>query len=211
MLIGGAETTANTTLWAMAEIMRHPEVGQKIVDELDLVVGRDRLVDESDLAQLKYLKATVKETFRMYPVVPLNVPHVSMEDTQVAGYDIPKDTRVLLNIYGIGRDPKLWTNPNDFDPARFVDNPMDVKGRSFELLPFSAGRRRCPGMDMGLILVEMGIAQILQTCVLSLPPGMEVGVEEGAGFTLHKLHPLQVLVSPRLPPQVYTRYGLEVS
>ncbi|KAL3687063.1 hypothetical protein R1sor_013372 [Riccia sorocarpa] len=139
ILIGGTETDANTSTWVLAELMRHSEVRQKLVDELDSVVGQDRLVEDSDLRHLKYLKATVKEAFRMYPVVPLLIPHAASEDTTVAGYDIPKETRLLVNVYALGRDSTIWTNPNTFDPERFVGKSTDVRGQHFELLPFSSG------------------------------------------------------------------------
>ncbi|KAL2629026.1 hypothetical protein R1flu_013712 [Riccia fluitans] len=210
MLMGGSETDANTSTWALAELMRHPEIRQRLVDELDSVVGRDRLVEDSDLSNLHYLKATVKETFRMYPVVQLGVPHEAMEDTTVAGYDIPKGTRVLVNLYALGRNPTVWENPNTFDPERFMGKTLDVRGQHFEVLPFGAGRRQCPGMEMGIDRVELRLAQILQTCVLSLPPGMEVDVEEGVGLTLPRAHPLQVLVAPRLKPEVYSKSGIRL-
>ncbi|KAL3687039.1 hypothetical protein R1sor_013348 [Riccia sorocarpa] len=208
ILIGGTETDANTSTWVLAELMRHSEVRQKLVDELDSVVGQDRLVEDSDLRHLKYLKATVKEAFRMYPVVPLLVPHAASEDTTVADYDIPKGTRLLVNVYALGRDSTVWTNPNTFDPERFVGKSTDVRGQHFELLPFSSGRRACPGMEMGIHRVELRLAQILQTCVLSLPSGVKIDVEEAPGMTLPRAHPLQVLVAPRLQPEIYNRNGI---
>ncbi|KAL2613928.1 hypothetical protein R1flu_025620 [Riccia fluitans] len=144
----------------------------------------------------------------MYPVTPLGLPHEAMEDTEVAGYGIPKGTRILVNLYGLGRDPASWADPNTVSPQRFTfDNPRDVRGRNFEILPFVSGRRMCPGMDMGLKRVEMTVAQVLQTCTLSLHPGVEVDVEEGRGITLPKAHPLRVLVTPRLQPELYTQSG----
>ncbi|KAL3687055.1 hypothetical protein R1sor_013364 [Riccia sorocarpa] len=209
MLLAGTETDAKTMTWAFSELMRHPEVQQKLLDELDAVVGRDRLVEHSDLPNLKYLKATVKEVFRMYPVVTLSLPHEAMENTTVAGYDILKGTRLIVNAYAIGRDPNIWTNPNSFDPERFVGNSIDVRGHHFELLPFGAGRRQCPGMEIALDRVELSLAQVLQTCVLSLPLGVEVDMEEGVGLTMPRAHPLNVLVSPRLQPDVYSKNGIK--
>ncbi|OAE29142.1 hypothetical protein AXG93_1390s1250 [Marchantia polymorpha subsp. ruderalis] len=211
VLIAGTQTTSDQTTWALTELMRHPDIKQKVVDELDLVVGRERLVEESDIGNLVYLKAVVKETLRMYPSVPLGVPHEAMEDTQVAGHDIPKKTRVLFNAYGIGRDPKLWEDPTTFNPERFINSPIDVKGHHFELLSFGAGRRQCPGMDMGLLLVQVTVAQILHTCHLSVPAGVVVDVEEGIGITLPKANPLMVLISPRLEPQFYIQKGIKVN
>ncbi|KAL2634086.1 hypothetical protein R1flu_005565 [Riccia fluitans] len=211
VLIAGTETVANTTIWALTEVMRHPEVQEKITDELDSVVGRQRLVEFADLNSLKYLKAVVKEAFRMHPVAALGLPHVAMEDTKAAGYDILKGTRVLVNFFALGRDPTSWSNPNNFVPERFInDKLLDVRGHHFELLPFSTGRRMCPGMEMGLERVEMTLAQMFQTCILSLPPGMEVDVEEGVGSALPRAHHLQVLVSPRLAQEIYNQYDMRL-
>ncbi|KAL3679229.1 hypothetical protein R1sor_022185 [Riccia sorocarpa] len=208
MLAAGTETTSYTTIWAVSELMRHPEALRKVLDELDSIVGRDRLVETADLVSLKYLKAVVKETFRMYPAAPLGVPHESMQDTEIAGYQLRKGTRVIVNLYALGRDPAVWKDPNCFDPERFLDSPIDIRGQHFEVLPFGAGRRKCPGVEMGVERVEMTLAQLLHTCSLHLPAGVEVDVDEGVGFTLPRAHPLQTLVTPRLQSEVYTRYGI---
>ncbi|KAG6558108.1 hypothetical protein Mapa_000289 [Marchantia paleacea] len=134
LLIAGSDTKATTLAWLMAELMKNPEVRYKLTEELD-AVGRDRLVRESDLSQLKYLQAVVKENFRLHPIIPLLVPHESHEATKVAGYDIPNKTRVFFNLFGMGRDSKVWEDPLRFNPDRFLHSKVDLKGNDFKLLP----------------------------------------------------------------------------
>ncbi|KAG6556633.1 hypothetical protein Mapa_001574 [Marchantia paleacea] len=213
MLIAGVDTSMSTVVWALAELMRHPETCQKAQHELDLIVGRDRMVQESDIVHLQYLQAVLKETFRLHPVVPLLVPHESLSATNVGGYDFPEKTRVIINVYALGRDPNVWKNPLDFDPERFVDSPMDVKGQDFDLLPFGSGRRMCAGINLALVIVSMTTAQILHTCEFSLPQGMkplDIDVEEMFGESAPKLNPLKLHVRPRLPLHVYREAGLDL-
>ncbi|KAL2632661.1 hypothetical protein R1flu_004140 [Riccia fluitans] len=213
MILAGAETVSDVKQWALTELMRHPEILQKVAVELDDVVGRDRLVEEADLVQLTYLQAVVKETFRLHPVLPFLVPHESLADTKVAGYDIPKGTRVFFNTYGMGRDPKIWEDPLTFNPDRFVNSPINVKGQCYELTPFGSGRRICVGLNYAMILIDFTLAQLLHMCELSLPHGMkpsDVDVEESFGeqITVPKLHPLEIMAKPRLPLNVYSEAGV---
>jgi cytochrome P450 len=120
VLLAGTDTSAITLEWAMAELLKHPAKMQKCVKELDEVVGRGRLVDESDLPNLPYLHAVVKETLRLHPPGALMVPHESTEDCTVSGYFIPAKTRVIVNVWAISRDPALWDQPFDFSPERFL-------------------------------------------------------------------------------------------
>lgn len=213
ILLAGSETAASVETWALTELMRHPEARQKLLTELDTVVGRDRLVEEADLVNLKYLQAVVKETFRLHPALPFLVPHESLSATKVAGYDIPAKTRVFVNIYHIGRDPSLWSDPLSFNPDRFLDSPIGVRGQNFELLPFGSGRRICVGLNLGMLLIELNLAQILHTCELSLPPGVkpeDVDIEEkfGEQVTTPKAVPLEIVAAPRLPSRVYKEAGM---
>ncbi|PTQ50010.1 LOW QUALITY PROTEIN: hypothetical protein MARPO_0001s0071 [Marchantia polymorpha] len=125
-----------------------------------------KLVEEADLNNLEYLQAVVKKTLR------LRQRNYSTEATKVAGYDIRANTRVLLNLYAIGRDTKVWKYPLKFDPSRFLNSPVDVRGHHFEVLPFGAGRRRCVGMNLALVSVAYNIAQLIHSCTISLPEGL---------------------------------------
>ncbi|BBN04290.1 protein MpCYP829-like23 [Marchantia polymorpha subsp. ruderalis] len=205
LLIAGIDTTANTIVFGMAELMRNPDVKEKLLKELDEFVGRERVVEESDLVNLKYLKMVIKETFRLHPPVPVLLPRKSMERATVAGYKIPKNSQVLINSYAIQRSPESWDDPTSFKPERFANNPIDVKGQDFCLLPFGAGRRQCPGMGIGGLMVEITLATFLQILEFSLPAGMkpeDVDMAEQATISSSLVSPLLVSVKPRLSPNL---------
>ncbi|VAI26033.1 unnamed protein product [Triticum turgidum subsp. durum] len=116
------DNPSNAVEWALAEMINRPEVMQKAIDELDMVVGKERLVQESDISQLNYLKSCIREAFRMHPYHPFNPPHVAMADTTVAGYTIPKGSHVILSRFGLGRNPKIWVEPLEFRPERHLNH-----------------------------------------------------------------------------------------
>ncbi|BBN16637.1 protein MpCYP829F2 [Marchantia polymorpha subsp. ruderalis] len=213
VIIASSSTSSATMLWTLAELMRHPDMLRRVQKELDTVVGKNRLAEESDLVNLEYLRAVIKETFRLHPVLPLLLPHQSDVDVQIGGYDIPAKTRVMVNTYAIGRDPQVWEDPLEFNPDRFLNSPIDVKGQNFELLPFGAGRRMCVGYNLGLMTVENGLAQLLHTCDLNLPEGMspkDVSMVEVSGASVTRSEVLQLRVTPRLPAHVYTQAGMSI-
>ncbi|GAB2300897.1 hypothetical protein Dimus_034934 [Dionaea muscipula] len=120
MVVGGTETTSNTLEFAMAEMLKKPEVMEKAQHELDTVIGESNTVEESDIHKLPYLYAVVKETLRLYPVVPLLVPHCPSQSSIIGGFRIPKGSRIFINVWAIQRDSSIWENPENFDPERFL-------------------------------------------------------------------------------------------
>lgn len=128
LIAGGTESSAVTVEWAISELLKKPEIFAKATEELDQVIGRDRWVEEKEVHKLPYVEAIVKETMRLHPVAPMLVPRLSREDSQINGYDIPAGTRVLVNVWTIGRDPEIWDKPEEFRPERFLGSPIDVKG-----------------------------------------------------------------------------------
>ncbi|RLN29010.1 flavonoid 3' [Panicum miliaceum] len=147
------ETAAVTMEWAMVELLHRPDAMAAATSELDRVVGRGRWVTESDLPDLPYLDAVVKETMRLHPVGPLLIPHQAREDAVVGGYDVPAGARVLVNAWAVGRDPASWPEaPGAFRPGRFFAGGsaegVGVHGTHFQLLPFGSGRRMCPAHNL---------------------------------------------------------------
>ncbi|KAE8689135.1 DNA mismatch repair protein Msh6-2 [Hibiscus syriacus] len=206
LITGGTDTSALTIEWAISELIKQPQLMGKATEELDRVIGRERWVEEKDIPQLPYLDAIMKETMRKHPVAPLLAPHLAMEDCKVAGYDIHKGTRVFVNTWSIGRDPSLWEQPEEFRPERFLGTNIDVKGRSFELLPFGAGRRMCPGYNLALRMVQLSIANLLQAFNWKLPDNTKVedlSMEEGSGITAPRKFPLVAVMEPRLSLHLY--------
>ena len=208
LIAGGTESSAVTVEWAISELLKKPEVIAKATEELDRVIGRSRWVTEKDIPQLPYVDAIVKETMRLHPVAPLLVPRLAREDATVDGYDIPAGTRVLVSVWSIGRDPALWDAPEEFMPERFLGSKLDVKGQDYELLPFGSGRRMCPGYSLGLKVIQVSLANLLHGFTWCLPNDMtkeELSVEEIFGLSTPRKFPVEAVVVPKLPAQLYAK------
>jgi len=207
MFLAGTDTTSITVEWAMAELIRHPKMMRRCQEELDSVVkGEQRMLKESDLQNLPYLQAVVKETLRLHPSFPLLVPRMALEACEIEGYYIPKNARLIVNAWGIQRDLDVWERPLEFDPDRFVGSSVDVRGNDFQVIPFGSGRRICAGMSMGLRIVQLMLATLLHSFDLSLPDGQppeKLDMVEAFGLTVHKAVPLLVVPASRLPLHLY--------
>jgi len=199
----GTDTSASTVEWAMAELIRNPQMMKRCQEEIDSAVkGEQRTLKESDLQNLPYLQAVVKEILRLHPSVPLLVPRTAAEACEIEGYYIPKNARLLVNAWGMQRDPDLWERPLEFDPDRFVGNSVDMRGADFQFIPFGAGRRICAGMNMGIRMVQLMLASLLHSFDFSLPsdqPPEMLDMAEAVGITVHKAVPLLVVPSARYP------------
>ncbi|KAL6973133.1 hypothetical protein U1Q18_027312 [Sarracenia purpurea var. burkii] len=196
----GTDTTFITLDWAMTELVMNPKIMERAQAEVRSVVGEKEYVLETDLPQLHYMKAVIKENFRLHPPVPVLVPRESMEDITIDGYDIPAKTRFFVNAWAIGRDPEYWKNPETFSPERFLGSTIDFKGNDFELIPFGAGRRSCPAISFGIATVELALAQLLHSFDWELPPGIHASnldMTEVFGITMHRISHLIVVAKPR--------------
>ena len=171
------------------------------------MIGRERWVEEKDIVNLPFVNAISKEAMRLHPVAPMLVPRKAREDFKIDGYDIPKGTQVLVNTWTIGRDPEIWDNPTEFQPERFLGKDIDVKGHDFELLPFGAGRRMCPGYPLGLKVIQSSLANLLHGFNWRLPNNTkkeDLNMEEIFGLSTPKKIPLVAVVEPRLPSHLYS-------
>ncbi|KAM7254401.1 hypothetical protein ACFE04_003781 [Oxalis oulophora] len=207
LIAGGTESSAVTVEWAISELLKKPEYFTQATEELDRVIGRLRWVEESDFINLPFVNAIMKETMRLHPVAPLLVPRLAREDCKISDYDIIKDTRVLVNVWTIGRDPTIWDKPNEFCPQRFIGKAIDVKGHDFELLPFGAGRRMCPGYPLGLKVIQSTLANLLHGFDWKLPGDMkneDLNMDEIFGLSTPRKFPLTVVPHPKLPPHLYS-------
>uniref|UniRef100_A0A1J3G8H2 Cytochrome P450 71B2 n=2 Tax=Noccaea caerulescens TaxID=107243 RepID=A0A1J3G8H2_NOCCA len=197
IFLAGIDTGAIAMIWAMTELARNPRVMKKAQESIRATLGLKReRINEDDLGKVDYLKLIIKETFRLYPPVPFLLPRETMSHVKIQGYDIPPKTQIQVNVWTIGRDPKRWTNPDDFIPERFADSSVDFKGQHFELLPFGSGRRMCPAMPMGVATVELGLMNLLYFFDWGLPDGMKSGdvdMEEAGNISIVKKLPLQLV------------------
>ncbi|CAL9095251.1 unnamed protein product [Musa acuminata var. zebrina] len=201
MFAAGTDTTFITLDWAMTELLMNPTAMKRAQDEVRSIVGDRETVSESDLPHMHYLKAVIKETFRLHPPAPVLVPRESMNSVTIDGYDIPARTRIFVNAWAIGRDPESWRNPNAFMPERFLNSSIDFKGQDFELIPFGAGRRGCPAITFGTASVEIALAQLLHSFDWELPTGVtteDMDMTEVFGITMHRIEELVAVAKPRL-------------
>ncbi|XP_059295516.1 trimethyltridecatetraene synthase-like [Lycium ferocissimum] len=206
LLAGATDTSATTVEWAFQEFLRNPKMIEKANEELDRVIGKQRWIEEDDFSRLPYIDAIIKETFRLHPLTSLLPPRYSIEDCNVAGYDIPKGTMVFVNTWSLGRNPKYWNRPEEFMPERFLENDIDIKGQNFTLLPFGSGRRRCPGYNLGIKVVRTTMANLLHGFNWRLAGDMkpeDISMEEIYGLTTHLKKPISMIMEPRLPHHLY--------
>ncbi|KAL0393975.1 UNVERIFIED_CONTAM: Premnaspirodiene oxygenase [Sesamum latifolium] len=200
MFSAGTETSSTTIDWAMAELMRNPRVMAKVQAEVrEAFKGKTR-VEESDVQSLKYLKLVIKETFRLHPPIPL-LPRACRDECKVNGYTIPLKSKVMVNIWAMGRDPEYWHQPETFQPERFENSSIEFLGNNFEYIPFGAGRRICPGMNFGLANVELPLAQLLYHFDWKMPEGMspdDIDMTEAEGIAVSRRNGLFLV------PTIYT-------
>ncbi|KAK1354540.1 Cytochrome P450, family 82, subfamily C, polypeptide 4 [Heracleum sosnowskyi] len=206
IIIAGADAAFATLIWALALLLKHKEMLLRAQQELDIHIGKERWVEESDVKNLIYIQAIIKETLRLYPAAPLSVPREALEDCIVEGYYVPKGTALYVNIWKLHRDSGSWTDPCEFQPARFLTTHagLDVRSQQFEFIPFSSGRRSCPGMAAGMHIMQLTLARLLQGFDLVTPTDEPIDMtEEAEGITLLKKYPLEVVLTPRLPEKLY--------
>jgi len=169
----GVDTSSDTVGWAMAQILRHQNVQQKIHEEMDKVVGRSRKITVDDIPNLPYFNAFLQENMRVIPVGPLALPHCTLSDTELGGYRIPKDTMIIPNVYALQNSPKYWgEDAKEFKPERFLAfDSGDVR-----FSPFGIGPHQCPGMRLAKLSTAQIVASLVQKYDF-LPPHGQTNFE----------------------------------
>jgi cytochrome P450 len=204
MVVGGSDTSSNAIEFAFAEVMNKPEVMRKAQDELDRVVGKDNIVEESHIHKLPYLHAIMKESLRLHPVLPLLIPHCPSETCTIGGFSVPKGARVFINVWAVHRDPSIWENPLEFKPERFLNSKFDYSGSDFNYFPFGSGRRICAGIAMAERMFLYFLAALLHSFDWKLPEGKQMDLTEKFGIVLKLKNPLVAIPTPRLSnPALY--------
>jgi cytochrome P450 len=195
----GSDTSSSTVEWAMVELLQNPNAMAKAQEELSRVLGSMKNIEESDIGQLPFLQAVVKETFRLHPAAPLLLPRDTQVDTKIMGYTIPKGSRVFVNVWAMGRDTEVWPESEKFMRERFLGRMVDLRGGDFDLIPFGGGRRICPGMPLAIRMVHLILRSLLNQFKWTLPDEVEqngVDMAEKFGVTLTKAVPLYAIASP---------------
>ncbi|KDP25562.1 hypothetical protein JCGZ_20718 [Jatropha curcas] len=196
LFIGGTDTTTTTMEWVMAELLHNPNMMAKAKQELVETIGKEKTIEEKDIIQLPYLQSILKETMRLHTTAPLLLPHKAKMDIEICGYTIPKDTKVLVNAWALARDPKYWDDPTEFLPERFMKLGIDFRGTCFYYVPFSSGRRICPGLGLGVRMMSLLLASLIHQFDWKLPNGMAINdmdMSDQFGTTLQKATPLTAI------------------
>ncbi|XP_050223172.1 cytochrome P450 736A117-like [Mercurialis annua] len=196
---GGTDTTYTLMEWVMTELLRHPEIMKRVQNEIRGIAKDKVFISETDLNELQYLKAVIKETSRMHPPIPLLLPRVATKDIKLQGYDIAAGTQVIINAFAIGRDPALWDQAEEFRPDRFLNSSIDFRGHDFELIPFGSGRRICPGIQFAMITDELALANLLfkfDWTLHGVAKREDLDTTESTGIAIHKRNPLLVVATP---------------
>ncbi|XP_059638919.1 cytochrome P450 736A117-like [Cornus florida] len=198
IFVGGTDTTSTVLEWAMTELLRHPRVMNNVQNEVREILKGKPHITADDLEKMHYLKAVVKETVRLHPPFPL-LGRESSEYVRVMGYDIPARTMVIINAWAIGRDPASWVEPEEFQPERFLNSSIDFRGHDFELIPFGAGRRGCPGTSFAIATNEFVLANLMHKFNWALPGGAKgehLDLTECSGVTIRRGIPLLAVATP---------------
>lgn len=202
MFLAGTDTSATTVDWAMVELMRCPRAMQIVQNEVRETFNKIGKVDETGITEMKYLKAVIKETLRLHPPGPLS-PRVCRETCVIKGFKIPEKSRVIINIWAIGRDPSYWSEPDSFIPERFLGSSFDFRATNFEFIPFGAGRRMCPAISYGVANLELPLAMFLYHFDWKLPDNMkpeDLKMSETFGLTVRRKRDLYLIPIPYRPP-----------
>ncbi|KAI3741247.1 hypothetical protein L1987_58918 [Smallanthus sonchifolius] len=197
IFLAGTDTISSTLEWAVSELIRNPDKMEMARLELtELVKNEGRNIQEQDISQLPYLQAIIKETLRLHPAAPFLIPHQAIHDVEVQGFIVPKNSQILFNVWAMGRDPKMWLDPETFMPERFLDVEIDYKGQNFELIPFGAGRRICPGLNFAHRMLHMVLGSLIQKFDWKLVGNIrpqDMDMKEKFGITLQRNAPLMAI------------------
>jgi len=199
--VAAIETTLWSIEWGIAELVNHPEIQNKLRNELDTVLGPGVQITEPDMPKLPYLQAVIKETLRLRMAIPLLVPHMNLNEAKLGGYDIPAESKILVNAWYLANNPAQWKKPEEFRPERFLEEEAKVEanGNDFRYLPFGVGRRSCPGIILALPILGITLGRLVQNFEMLPPPGeSKIDTTEKAGqFSLHILKHSTIVLKPR--------------
>ncbi|KAL8557625.1 hypothetical protein ACS0TY_004904 [Phlomoides rotata] len=182
------------SVWLMVELIRHPQILDRVRDEVAKVFEGNTQINESILTESHYLQACIKETLRIHIPGPFLVPHRAIQTCKIDNYVIPKDCVVLVNAWAINMEPNRWKDPTIFNPDRFINSKIDFRSTDdFEFIAFGAGRRMCPGLNLGIKNVQMLVTSLVHHFDWSLSDGSDpinIDTNDKFGTVLRKEKPL---------------------
>ncbi|XP_030543300.1 cytochrome P450 89A2-like [Rhodamnia argentea] len=208
-LNAGTDTTSTALQWIMANLVKYPEIQERLYDEIKSVVGQAaEQVKEEDLQRMGYLKAVVLEGLRRHPPAHFVLPHAVTDDAELGGYTIPKDGTINFMVAAMGWDPEVWEDPMEFKPERFLNcgrgegeaGEFDITGsKEIKMMPFGVGRRMCPGYGLAMLHLEYFVANLVWLFQWRTVAGEEVDLSEKQEFTMVMKNPLRAQICPRNP------------
>lgn len=204
-LTAGTDTTSTALQWAMANLVKYPDIQEKLFTEIKGVVGEtEREVKEDDLQKMPYLKAVILESLRRHPPAQFLLPHAVKEEIVVDGFLFPKNASINCTVGDVGWDSKIWDDPMAFKPERFLNREEDgvevfdlTGSREIKMMPFGAGRRICPGLGLALLHLEYFVANLIWNYEWNAADGDEISLEEEHEFTIVMKNPLKARIHPR--------------
>ncbi|XP_040905081.1 cytochrome P450 1B1 [Toxotes jaculatrix] len=197
-IFGASQDTLSTALqWIILILVKYPDMQVRLQKEVDKVVDRSRLPSIEDQVRLPFIMAFIYEVMRFTSFVPLTIPHSTTTDTSIMGYIIPKNTVIFINQRSINHDPVIWSQPETFNPERFLDqNGALNKDLTSSVLIFSLGKRRCIGEELSKLHLFLFTALIAHQCHITPDPARPPKLDYNYGLTL-KPHSFFIAVSPR--------------
>ncbi|XP_053109087.1 cytochrome P450 2D14-like isoform X2 [Hemicordylus capensis] len=196
LFLAGAETTSNTLLWGLFYMVLHPEIQQKVQEEIDNVIGRARPPMMEDQQKLPYTNAVIHEIQRAADIAPIALPRATYRDTEVDNFYIPKGTVILTMLTTVLKDETMWEKPHQFYPEHFLDaNGQFVKHEAF--LPFSLGLHVCAGEQLAKMELFIFFISLLQHFTLCIPENSPTPKEDRVFALTIPAPTLQICAIPR--------------
>ncbi|CAA7038107.1 unnamed protein product [Microthlaspi erraticum] len=202
LIFGGIDTNVITIQWTMAEIVNNPIIMERLREEIDSVVGKSRLIQETDLPNLPYLQAVIKEGLRLHPPVP-QILREFQQGCKIGGFFVPEKTKLIVNLYAVMRDPDFWEDPLEFKPERFLTSSRsgqeeERNEQAMKYLPFGGGRRGCPASKLSYMALGTTIGMMVQ-CFEWRIIGEKVNMDDRYKcFSKTMAHPLTLTPVTRL-------------
>ncbi|KAJ8282579.1 hypothetical protein COCON_G00050980 [Conger conger] len=172
LLLAGVDTTSNTLMWTLYLLSQNPEVQDRLYREVSSCVPGDKLITAQDVNNMPFLKAVVKETLRLYPVVPMNARHMTERDVTIGGYFFPKNTAFSISHYAISLDEKSFSEAQKFKPERWLRDGQQ-RPNPFASIPFGFGVRGCVGRRIAELEMHLALSRI--TSLFEIRPDPHMG------------------------------------
>ncbi|EDO48774.1 predicted protein, partial [Nematostella vectensis] len=187
-IMAGSETPTMLLLWNIYFFVKYPDVQARAFKQIDKVISPDQPITWEDRKRLPYLEAFIAEVMRIISIMPLAVPHLAMVDMVLAGYHISKGTTVIVNLWAMGHDPKVWDAPMEFRPERFLDSRGGFSTASSEgFTPYGMGLRSCPGEQLARMELFLFTVRLLRMFEFRASEALPEMLDGEFGITIRPL------------------------